>query len=203
MEGCPLFDVVRPAFALPTRPSLTPQDALKDGFGETVMVLDMPQPSEHLSIDSCWKRFPLACNQIDLAPGYCCTTEHQAIGQCCAVHLNIKLLGTVVQLNAKELGSFVVHLNIELLCSVFVQMNIKKALEKVIEWQSAAAQLKPHLPPGDAVLTAWYRSLQDFKKDLPVLYKLANDALKVSEVSALVFFLNFFLSTCLPACLTD
>ena len=81
-------------------------------------------------------------------------------------------------------------------------MNIKKALEKVIEWQSAAAQLKPHLPPGDAVLTAWYRSLQDFKKDLPVLYKLANDALKVSEVAALAF-LNSFLSNCLPACLTD
>nr|KAG5709415.1 hypothetical protein BaRGS_029264 [Batillaria attramentaria] len=57
-------------------------------------------------------------------------------------------------------------------------MNIKKALEKVIEWQSAAAQLKPHLPSGDAVLTSWYRSLQDFRKDLPVLYKLANDALK-------------------------
>ncbi|KAL8594105.1 hypothetical protein ACOMHN_000817 [Nucella lapillus] len=61
---------------------------------------------------------------------------------------------------------------------LFRKMNIKKALEKVIEWQSAAAQLKPHLPVGDDVLTTWYRSLQDFKKDLPVLYKLANDALK-------------------------
>ncbi|XP_070211333.1 dynein heavy chain domain-containing protein 1-like isoform X3 [Littorina saxatilis] len=61
---------------------------------------------------------------------------------------------------------------------LFKKMNIKKALEKVIEWQSAAAQLKPHVPPGDEVLTTWYRTLQDFKKDLPVLYKLANDALK-------------------------
>ncbi|XP_076466624.1 dynein heavy chain domain-containing protein 1-like isoform X2 [Babylonia areolata] len=61
---------------------------------------------------------------------------------------------------------------------LFKKMNIKKALEKVIEWQSAAAQLKPHLPVGDEVLTTWYRNLQDFKKDLPVLYKLANDALK-------------------------
>jgi hypothetical protein len=61
-------------------------------------------------------------------------------------------------------------------------MNIKKALEKVIEWQGAASQLKPHLPPGDAVLTSWYRNLQDFKKYLPVLYKLANDALKVTRL---------------------
>jgi len=58
-------------------------------------------------------------------------------------------------------------------------MNIKKALEKIIEWQSAVSQLKPYLPAGDRVLTAWFKMLQDFKKDLPVLHKLANDALKV------------------------
>jgi hypothetical protein len=58
-------------------------------------------------------------------------------------------------------------------------MNIKKALEKIIEWQAAASQLKPYLPHGDKVLTTWFKTLQEFKKDLPVLHKLANDALKV------------------------
>lgn len=58
-------------------------------------------------------------------------------------------------------------------------MNIKKALEKMIEWQAAAGQLKPYLPLGDRVLTTWFKTLQEFKKDLPVLHKLANDALKV------------------------
>ena len=35
----PLFDVVRPAFPLPTAASLTFQDALKDGSGEAVVAL--------------------------------------------------------------------------------------------------------------------------------------------------------------------
>ena len=64
-------------------------------------------------------------------------------------------------------------------------MNIRKALEKVIEWQAAASQLKPYLPVQDKVLTTWFRTLQDFKKDLPVLHKLANDALKVRDSIAL------------------
>lgn len=58
-------------------------------------------------------------------------------------------------------------------------MNIKKALEKVSEWQAAAGKLKQALPQGDLVLSTWFTSLQEFKKDLPVLHKLANDALKV------------------------
>jgi hypothetical protein len=64
-------------------------------------------------------------------------------------------------------------------------MNIKKALEKVIEWQAAAAQLKPYLnqksslPEGEKLLNHWFTSLNEFKKDLPILHKLANDALKV------------------------
>ena len=66
-----------------------------------------------------------------------------------------------------------------------LQMNIRKALEKVIEWQAAASQLKPYLPVQDKVLTTWFRTLQDFKKDLPVLHKLANDALKVRDSIAL------------------
>lgn len=62
------------------------------------------------------------------------------------------------------------------------QMNIKKALEKLVEWQAAHGQLKPHLPSGDLVLNTWFQSLQDFKKDLPLLHKLANDALKVCDI---------------------
>lgn len=60
-------------------------------------------------------------------------------------------------------------------------MNIRKVLEKVIEWQAAAGQLKPYLPPGDQVLSYWFTCLGEFKKDLPILHKLANDALKVGE----------------------
>ena len=37
-QGCPLFDVVHPAFPLLTTASPNPQGALKDGFGEAVMV---------------------------------------------------------------------------------------------------------------------------------------------------------------------
>ena len=134
---------------------------------------------------------------------------------CVVVQMNIKLQGCVVaQMNPKPQGCVVVpispklqgcvvvHMNIKLLGCVVVQMNTKKALEKVIEWQSAAAQLKPHLPPGDAVLTAWYRSLQDFKKDLPVLYKLANDALKVHAnwlLCPFSFINSFSFFTRLPA----
>ena len=60
-------------------------------------------------------------------------------------------------------------------------MHIRKALEKIIEWQAAASQLKPYLPVQDGVLTTWFKTLQEFKKDLPVLHKLANDALKVGD----------------------
>ena len=34
---CPVFDVVHPAFPLPTTASSIPQDALKDGLGEAVV----------------------------------------------------------------------------------------------------------------------------------------------------------------------
>ena len=43
-QGRPLFDVVYPAFSLPTAASLTLQYALKDGFGEAVVAGDMPEP---------------------------------------------------------------------------------------------------------------------------------------------------------------
>ena len=42
--GCLLFDVVHPAFSLPTTASLTLQGTLQDGFGEAVVAFDMPEP---------------------------------------------------------------------------------------------------------------------------------------------------------------
>ena len=43
-QGCPLFDVVHPAFPLLTTALPTLQDAPKDGFGEAVIACDMPKP---------------------------------------------------------------------------------------------------------------------------------------------------------------
>ena len=45
-QGCPLFDVIHPAFLLPTTPSPTFQGAPKDGFGEAVVACDMPEPCD-------------------------------------------------------------------------------------------------------------------------------------------------------------
>ena len=55
-QGCPLFDVVHPAFSLPTTASPTFQGALKDGFGEAFVACDMPEPYEFPSLHSCQKR---------------------------------------------------------------------------------------------------------------------------------------------------
>ena len=56
-QGCPLFDVVHPAFLVPTSASPTLQGSLKDGFGEAVVTCDMQEPCKFLSLDSCQKRF--------------------------------------------------------------------------------------------------------------------------------------------------
>ena len=42
-QGCPLFDVVHPAFSLLTTAMHSLQGALKDGFGKAVMASDMPK----------------------------------------------------------------------------------------------------------------------------------------------------------------
>ena len=42
-QGRPLFDVVYPAFALPTTASPDVLGALKNGFGETAVPRDMPK----------------------------------------------------------------------------------------------------------------------------------------------------------------
>ena len=56
-QGCPLFDVVHPAFHLPTTALPTLQGALKDGFGEAMVTCDMPKPCKFPFLDSCQKRF--------------------------------------------------------------------------------------------------------------------------------------------------
>ena len=68
MQGCLLFDVVHPAFPMPTSASPTLQGALKDVFGEVVVACDMPEPSKFLSLDSRQKRFPWTNKEVDLAP---------------------------------------------------------------------------------------------------------------------------------------
>ena len=67
-QGCPLFDVVHPAFPLPTTALPTLQGALKDGFGEAVMACGMPEPCQFPFLDSCQKRFLWTHKEVDLAP---------------------------------------------------------------------------------------------------------------------------------------
>ena len=45
-QRCPLFDVVQPAFCLPSLASPILLGALKDGFGEAVVAYDMPEPTD-------------------------------------------------------------------------------------------------------------------------------------------------------------
>ena len=67
-QKCPLFDVVHPAFSLPTRAAPTLQGAMKDGFGEAVVACDRPEPCKFPSLDSCQKRFLWTHKEVDLAP---------------------------------------------------------------------------------------------------------------------------------------
>ena len=53
------FDVVHPAFLLPTTALPTLQGALKEGCGEAVVACDMPEPCKFPSLDSCRKSFLL------------------------------------------------------------------------------------------------------------------------------------------------
>ena len=52
-QVCSIFQVVRSAFPLPTKASPILQSVLKDGFGEAVVTLDMLEPCEFPSLDSC------------------------------------------------------------------------------------------------------------------------------------------------------
>ena len=66
-QGCPLFDVVHPAFSLPTTALPILHGALIDGFGEAVMACDMQEPCKFLFLDSCQKRFLWTHKEVDLA----------------------------------------------------------------------------------------------------------------------------------------
>ena len=65
---CLPFDVVHPAFSLPTTASPSLRGALNDGFGEAVVVCDMPEPSRFPSLDSCQKWLLWTHHEVDLAP---------------------------------------------------------------------------------------------------------------------------------------
>ena len=67
-QGCPLFDVVHPAFPLSTTASPILQGSLKDGFGESVVACDMPEPCKFPSLDRCQKMFLWTHKDVDLAP---------------------------------------------------------------------------------------------------------------------------------------
>ena len=67
-QGCPLFDVVHPAFPLSTTVSSTLKSAPKDGFGEVVVECVMSEPCKFPSLDSCQKRFLWTHKEVDLAP---------------------------------------------------------------------------------------------------------------------------------------
>ena len=48
--------------------SSTLQGALKDGFEESVMACNMPEPCKFPSLDSCQKRFLWTHKEVNLAP---------------------------------------------------------------------------------------------------------------------------------------
>ena len=56
-QGRALFDIVHPAFLLPSAVSPTLHVALRGGFGEAVVVHGMLEPREFPSLDSCQNMF--------------------------------------------------------------------------------------------------------------------------------------------------
>ena len=52
-QGCPLFDIVHPAFPLPTIASPTLQGTLKDDSREVAVTCDMLERCELPSLDGC------------------------------------------------------------------------------------------------------------------------------------------------------
>ena len=60
-----------------------------------------------------------------------------------------------------------------------MQMNVKKAIEKLSEWTVAGEKLKHHIPTSDEVLLSWLNQVEEFSHDLPLLLQLSSDALKV------------------------
>ena len=60
-----------------------------------------------------------------------------------------------------------------------LKMNVKKAMDKLAEWNNAGEKLRHHLPSNDEVLHSWLTQLEEFSQDLPFLLQLSSDALKV------------------------
>ncbi|CAL1542050.1 unnamed protein product, partial [Lymnaea stagnalis] len=73
---------------------------------------------------------------------------------------------------------------------LFRKINIKKALEKISVWETAASRLASQLPPGDQVLAAWVSQIEEFRKHLPVLSKLAHDSLQERHWHSIFLGLN-------------
>ena len=62
---------------------------------------------------------------------------------------------------------------------IIIQMNVKKAMDKLTEWNNAGEKLRHHIPSNDEVLHSWLTQLEEFSQDLPFLLQLSSDALKV------------------------
>ena len=67
-KGCPLFDVVRPAFPLPTMASPALHGVLKDYFGKAFGACDMAESCKFSFFDRYQKRFLWTYKKVDLVP---------------------------------------------------------------------------------------------------------------------------------------
>ena len=67
-QTCPPCDVVHPEFPLPTTASPTLHGAMRDGFGEAVVVCGMSEPCKFPSLDSCQKRILWTHKEADPVP---------------------------------------------------------------------------------------------------------------------------------------
>lgn len=63
-----------------------------------------------------------------------------------------------------------------------MQFSVKKAIEKVQDWMSAAERLRSRVSDDDEVFAAWCTLLRDFYQHLPPLLKLSHKALTVKSL---------------------
>ena len=66
-------------------------------------------------------------------------------------------------------------------------MNVKKAMDKLSEWNNVGNKLRHHIPENDEVLHSWLSQLEEFSQDLPCLLQLSSDALKVKSMYSIFF----------------
>ena len=79
---CPLFDIVHPAFPLPTTTSPTLQGALKHGFGEAVVACDTPELCKFPSLWQLPEEFPVDARERWSCPassGWSCAPSRRYI----------------------------------------------------------------------------------------------------------------------------